>query len=59
MDYCNVFSPIIDLIIVRYEEQLYTQSPPIQIEEVYEKHIVDKLNELVEIIVFENETYRW
>lgn len=59
MDYCNVLTYIIDLITVGYDGQLYTIHTnliPIQIEEKYEKHIVDRLNELVEIIVFENET---
>ena len=57
MDYCNVLSPIIDLIIVRYEEQLYTQSPPIQIEEKYGNRIVDRFNEMVENVILKNGTY--
>lgn len=34
----------------------YIHNLPIQIKEKYEKHIVDRLNEFVEIIVLENET---
>lgn len=29
MDYGNVFTPLVDLITLRYDEQLYTILPPI------------------------------
>ena len=62
MDYGNVFTPIIDLITVRYDEQLYTifttNLTPTQIEEKYGKRVVDRLNEMVENVIFENGTYR-
>ena len=54
--------PLIDLITTRYEQQLYTifttNLTPAQLEEKYGKRIVDRLNEMVEKVVFENESYR-
>lgn len=62
MEFGNVYTPLIDLITTRYEEQLYTifttNLTPAQLEEKYGKHIVDRLNEMVEKVVFENESYR-
>lgn len=62
MDYGNVFTPMINLITVRYDEQLYTifttNLTPIRIEEKYGKRIVNRLNEMVENMIFENGTYR-
>ena len=56
------YTPLIDLITTRYEEQLYTifttNLTPAQLEEKYGKRIVDRLNEMVEKVVFENESYR-
>ena len=62
MEFGNVYTPLIDLISTRYEEQLYTifttNLTPAQLEERYGKRIVDRLNEMVEKVVFENESYR-
>lgn len=62
MEFGNVYTPLIDLITTRYEEQLYTifttNLTPTQLEEKYGKRIVDRLNEMVEKVVFENESYR-
>ena len=62
MEFGNVYTPLIDLITTRYEEQLYTifttNLTPAQLEEKYGKRIVDRLNEMGEKVVFENETYR-
>ena len=62
MEFGNVYTPLIDLITTRYEEQLYTifttNLTPAQLEEKYGKRIVDSLNEMVEKVVFENESYR-
>ena len=62
MEFGNVYTPLIDLITTRYEEQLYTifttNLTPAQLEEKYGKSIVDRLNEMVEKVVFENESYR-
>ena len=61
MEFGNVYTPLIDLISTRYEEQLYTifttNLTPTQLEEKYGKRIVDCLNEMVEKVVFENESY--
>ena len=62
MEFGNVYTPLIDLISTRYEEQLFTifttNLTPAQLEEKYGKRIVDRLNEMVEKVVFENESYR-
>ena len=62
MEFGNVYTPLIDLITTRYEEQLYTifttNLTPTQLEEKYGKRIVDRLNEMVEKVVFENESFR-
>ena len=46
----------------RYDEQLYTifttNLTPAQLEEKYGRRTVDRLNEMVEKVVFENESYR-
>ena len=62
MEFGNVYTPLIDLITTRYEEQLYTifttNLTPAQLEDKYGKRFVDRLNEMVEKVVFENESYR-
>ena len=62
MEFGNVYTPLIDLITTRYEEQLFTifttNLTPAQLEEKYGKRIVDRLNEMEEKVVFENESYR-
>lgn len=62
MDYGNVYTPVIDLLTKRYEEQLFTiittNLTPQQIREHYGERIADRLNEMVEKIVFKNDTYR-
>ena len=62
MDYGNVYTPVIDLLTKRYEEQLFTiittNLIPQQIREHYGDRIADRLNEMVKKIVFNNATYR-
>jgi len=62
MDYGNVYTPVIDLLTKRYEEQLFiiitTNLTPQQIREHYDDRSADRLNEMVEKIVFKNGTYR-
>lgn len=62
MDYGNVVTPVIDLLTKRYDEQLFTvittNLTPKQIREHYGDRIADRLNEMVEKIVFNNGTYR-
>ena len=62
MDYGNVYTPVIDLLTKRYEDQLFTiittNLTPQQIREHYDDRIADRLNEMVEKIIFKNGTYR-
>lgn len=62
MDYGNVYTPVIDLLTKRYEDQLFTvittNLTPQQIREHYDDRIADRLNEMVAKIVFKNGTYR-
>ena len=62
MDFGNVFTPIIDLLTKRYEEQLFTtvttNLTPSQIREHYGNRIADRLNEMTEKIIYRNSTYR-
>ena len=62
MDYGNVYTPVIDLLTKRYEEQLFTiittNLTPSQIREHYDDRIADRLNEMVKKIIFKNDTYR-
>lgn len=62
LDYGNVYNPIIELLEYRYVHQLYTvittNLTPKQITESYGQRIGDRLKELVDIIVYENGTYR-
>ena len=54
MDYGNVYTPVIDLLTKRYEEQLFTiittNLTPQQIREHYGDRIADRLNEMVKKI---------
>ena len=62
LDFGNVITPVIDLLTKRYDEQLFTIATtnlsPAQIRERYGERIADRLNEMMEKIVFRNETYR-
>ena len=55
-------TPLIDLISIRYEEQLFTMITtnlkPNDIRERYGDRIADRFNEMLEKIVFENPSYR-
>ncbi len=62
MDFGNLLTPIVDLLSKRYEDQLFTiittNLTPKQIREHYGDRIADRLNEMMEKIVFTNGTYR-
>lgn len=62
LDFGNVINPIIDMLEYRYREQLFTfittNLTPRQVREKYGNRIADRLNEMVECIVFEHKTYR-
>ena len=60
--YGNVYAPVIDLLTKRYDEQLFTfittnLTPP-KIREHYKDRIPDRLNEMVEKIIYSNDSYR-
>lgn len=62
MDYGNIISPIIEMIEYRYDRQLFTfittNLTPKQLREKYGSRIADRFNEMLEVIVFTNDTYR-
>ena len=62
MDFGNAVTPVIDMLTKRYDEQLFTiittNLTPKQIRDHYGDRIADRLNEMVEKIVFTNGTYR-
>ena len=62
LDYGNVLSPITDLLEYRYNAQLFTfittNLTPKEIREKYGIRIADRFNEMMEVIVFENNSYR-
>lgn len=62
LDYGNVLNPVIDLLEYRYNEQLFTaittNLTAEQITQKYGRRIADRFNEMLEVIVFKNGTYR-
>lgn len=62
MLYGNILTPLADLFLKRYENQLFTivttNLTPKQIRELYGKRIADRFNEMMKRIVFNNSTYR-
>lgn len=62
LDYGNELNPVIDLLYKRYDEQLFTivttNLEPKEIREIYGDRIADRFNEMMEKIIFKNESYR-
>lgn len=62
MDYGNVMTPLIDLLTKRYDAQLFTvittNLAPNDIRKRYGDRTADRLNEMVDKIVYRNPTYR-
>lgn len=62
INYGNVLNPIIDLLTRRYDEQLFTiittNLMPDEIRDKYGVRIADRFNEMMERIIFGNDTYR-
>lgn len=62
MDYGSVLSPVTDLLEHRYNRRMFTvittNLTKRQIREKYGARIADRLNEMLEVIVFRNGTYR-
>ena len=62
IDFGNVLNPVVDLLEYRYNNQLFTaittNLEAKQISTKYGKRIADRFNEMLEVIVFKNATYR-
>lgn len=62
LDYGNVLSPVVELLEHRYDSQLFTvittNVAPKDIKEKYGQRIADRFNEMMQVVVFENPTYR-
>lgn len=62
MHYGNVSSPMVRLIDKRYEEQLFTvistNLTPCDITDVYGKRTSDRLAEMMQVLPFDNPSYR-
>lgn len=62
IDYGNVLNPVIDLLEYRYNMQLFTFiTTNLKADEVRKKYgdrIADRFNEMLEVIIFGNTTYR-
>lgn len=62
MDYGNVINPVIDLLSQRYDEQkltiLTTNVTNKQIRKTYGDRIADRFNEMMQVIIFTNKSFR-
>jgi len=62
LDYGNALNPVIDLLSIRYEEQLTTiittNISNSNIRNVYGDRIADRFNEMMKVIIFTNNSYR-
>ncbi len=62
LDYGNVLNPVVDLFEYRYEQQLFTvittNLTPRELSEKYKQRIADRFREMLEVVVFENSSYR-
>lgn len=62
VDYGNIISPLVDLLEYRYNEQLFTlvttNLTPKEIKERYGERIADRFNEMMDVIIFKNGSYR-
>ena len=62
LDYGNILNPVVDMLEYRYNMQLFTfittNLTKSQIREKYGNRIADRFNEMREVIIFKNETYR-
>jgi len=62
MNYGNVLNPVIDIIEYRYQHQLFTvmttNLTPTEIRTKYGTRIADRFNEMLEVIVFQDISYR-
>lgn len=62
LDYGNVLNPVIDLLSIRYDRQLLTlittNTANDKIRTNYGDRIADRFNEMMQVIIFSNPSYR-
>lgn len=62
LDYGNVISPVVELLLKRYESRSFTMVTtnlsPSEIKEHYGGRIADRFNEMMEMLLLNNESYR-
>lgn len=62
LDFGNILNPVIDLIEYRYNCQLFTaittNLTSDQVKKKYGRRIADRFNEMLEVLIFQNGTYR-
>lgn len=62
LDFGNVLNPVTDLLEFRYNRQLFTvittNLTAGQVSTKYGKRVADRFNEMLDVIVFENKSYR-
>ena len=62
LDYGNVINPVIEVLEHRYNEQLFTvistNLTAKEIREKYGERIADRLNEMMNVIIFKNKSFR-
>lgn len=61
-DYSNTLTPLSDLLLERYDKRLFTivttNLTPDQLREKYGERLADRFNEMMEKVVFKNDSYR-
>lgn len=62
LEYGNVINPVVDLLEHRYNQQLFTlittNLAAEQVRGKYGSRVADRFNEMLEVIIFENGSYR-
>ena len=62
MNYGNVISPVVELLEYRYERQLFTaistNLTPQEIRAKYGNRVADRFNEMMQVITFQDKSYR-
>lgn len=62
VNYGNIINPMVELIEKRYKRQLFTLATtnltPRQIREKYGARMADRFNEMFNVVIFKNSTYR-
>lgn len=62
VSYGNAFNPLVDILSIRYDEQLLTilttNTPNKDIRTIYGARIADRLNEMMQVLIFNNKSYR-